>query len=400
MVICENVRRKIIPVASGKGGVGKSVIAANMSLALARSGKSTVVIDLDLGGSNLHTLLGIKNTQAGIGNFLSGGSRKLQDIVQLTPYENLRFISGDVLVSGVADIQVSQRRRLVEGILDLDADYVIIDLGSGCSTTVLDLFLISNSGFVVTTGQTVAVLNAYGFLKNLVFRFLQRAFASSKEVSSYLKKAVKERAPDSAPGCAGVIEGIQAIDRDLGEKARMFISVLKPKIVVNMVRSPEDMAIIEKLRDMIQKNLMLEVECMGIVYADPLVDKSLAEHIPLMAYSGDSLVAKEIERIAARIVQSDRFPEMPLDFSSYKDTFELAQIEAQFDFDEITTQHQEEGVVVGSAASMAAVKKDATDGAVDNLIAVITEQKREISSLRNTVRMLTMKDGQPQVPGR
>ena len=391
MVICENVRRKIIPVASGKGGVGKSVIAANMSLALAQSGKSTVAMDLDLGGSNLHTLLGIKNTQAGIGNFLSSGSLKLQDIVQRTPYENLRFVSGDVLVSGIADIHVSQRRRLVEGILALDADYVIIDLGSGCSTTVLDLFLISNSGFVVTTGQTVAVLNAYGFLKNLVFRFLQRAFASSKEVSSYLKKAVKERAPDSAPGCAGVIQGIQAIDRDLGEKARMFISVLKPKLVVNMVRSPEDLAIIEKLRDMIQKNLMLEVECMGIVCADPLVDKSLAEYVPLMAYSGDSLVAKEIERIAARIVQSDRFPEMPLDFSSYKDTFELAQIEAQFDFDEKNTQHQEEGVT--------AVKKDAADGAVANLIAVITEQKREISSLRNTVRMLTMKDGQPQVPG-
>jgi flagellar biosynthesis protein FlhG len=392
MVICENVRRKIIPVASGKGGVGKSVIAANMSLALAQSGKSTVAMDLDLGGSNLHTLLGIKNTQAGIGNFLSSGSLKLQDIVQRTPYENLRFVSGDVLVSGIADIQVSQRRRLVEGILALDADYVVIDLGSGCSTTVLDLFLISNSGFVVTTGQTVAVLNAYGFLKNLVFRFLQRAFASSKEVSSYLKKAVKERAPDSAPGCAEVIQGIQAIDRDLGEKARMFISVLKPKLVVNMVRSPDDLAIIEKLRDMIQKNLMLEVECMGIVYADPLVDKSLAEYVPLMAYSGDSLVAKEIERIAARIVQSDRFPEMPLDFSSYKDTFELAQIEAQFDFDEINTRHQEEGV--------AAVKKDAADGAVTNLMAVITEQKREISSLRNTVRMLTMKDGQPQIPGR
>ena len=392
MVICENVRRKIIPVASGKGGVGKSVIAANMSLALAQSGKSTVAMDLDLGGSNLHTLLGIKNTQAGIGNFLSGGSLKLQDIVQRTPYENLRFVSGDVLVSGIADIQVSQRRRLVEGILALDADYVVIDLGSGCSTTVLDLFLISNSGFVVTTGQTVAVLNAYGFLKNLVFRFLQRAFASSKEVSSYLKKAVKERAPDSAPGCAEVIQGIQAIDRDLGEKARMFISVLKPKLVVNMVRSPDDLAIIEKLRDMIQKNLMLEVECMGIVYADPLVDKSLAEYVPLMAYSGDSLVAKEIERIAARIVQSDRFPEMPLDFSSYKDTFELAQIEAQFDFDEINTRHQEEGA--------AAVKKDAAEGAVTNLMAVITEQKREISSLRNTVRMLTMKDGQPQIPGR
>jgi flagellar biosynthesis protein FlhG len=384
MVICENVKRKIIPIASGKGGVGKTVLAANLALALAKSGKSTVVVDLDLGGSNLHTCLGMKNTHPGIGNFLSDGAMRFSDIVQKTPYDNLRFVAGDVLVSCVADVQFSQRRRLITNILELDADYVLIDLGSGTGSGVLDYFLISNSGFIVTTTQIVSILNAYGFLKNLVFRFLSRALASHKVASSYLKKIVKERRPDSAPSCQEIIEEIQGRDRETGEKIRMYLSVLKPKLIVNMVRSPEELGIVEKLRDTVQKNLMIEIECMGIVFYDPQVEKSFAEYTPLLASGGDALAAKEIERIALRIVQSDRFPELPLDFGYYKDTFELAQIEAQYDFEELKAvpQDREGEEAVG------------VDGALNNLLAVITEQKKEISGLRNTVRMLTMKGGQ------
>jgi flagellar biosynthesis protein FlhG len=381
MVICENVKRKIIPFASGKGGVGKTVLAANLSLALAKSGKSTVVVDLDLGGSNLHTCFGMKNTHQGIGNFLSDGGMKFADIVQRTPYDNLRFIAGDVLVSCVADVQFSQRRRLITNILELDADYVLIDLGSGTGSGILDYFLISNSGFVVTTTQTVSILNAYSFLKNLVFRFLMRALASNKTASSYLKKVVKEKRPDSAPSCQEVIEEIQGRDRESGERIRMYLSVLKPKLIVNMVKSPEELGIVEKLRDTVLKNLMIEIECMGIVFSDPQVDKSLSEHTPLIDFDGDSLAAKEIERIALRIAQSNRFPELPLDFSFYKNTFELAQIEAQYDFEELNVDTQKKG-------------SEEPEGALENLLAVITEQKKEINSLRGTVRMLTMKGGQ------
>jgi flagellar biosynthesis protein FlhG len=73
MVINENVSKKIIPIAGGKGGVGKTIITANLAIELAKNGKNVVVIDLDLGGSNLHTYLGMKNTKLGIGNFLTAG---------------------------------------------------------------------------------------------------------------------------------------------------------------------------------------------------------------------------------------------------------------------------------------------------------------------------------------
>ena len=79
---------QIIPIASGKGGVGKSLVSANLAIALAQSGKRVVLVDLDLGASNLHLVLGNQSPKAGLGTFLTGNS----DLSSLS--ESLRFDLG------------------------------------------------------------------------------------------------------------------------------------------------------------------------------------------------------------------------------------------------------------------------------------------------------------------
>lgn len=61
----------IVPVASGKGGVGKTIATANLGISLAQAGKTVILADLDLGAANLHTILGIRNRQPGIGHIIS-----------------------------------------------------------------------------------------------------------------------------------------------------------------------------------------------------------------------------------------------------------------------------------------------------------------------------------------
>ena len=377
MVINEHSARKILPVASGKGGVGKTIVAANLALDLAVSGKRTVAVDLDLGGSNLHTALGMKNKHLGIGNFLSSRTVKFRDIVVDTPYENLRFIPGDVLVSDLADIQFSQKRKLLQNLLDLDTDYVVIDLGSGGSCHVVDYFLISNSGFVVVTPQSTSLVNAYGLLKNVVFRFLQRAFASNMAVSSHIKKVLKEKKPNSFQPLKEVLEKFSRLDRQAGEKARRYLSALQPKFVVNMAQKPEDIQIVEQLKELVKKNLEIDVECMGVIYRDEAVDRSLEEAKPLLTTEGDSMFARQISRISQKIQQSDAFPRMPLDLDYYADTYELALIEAQNDLEDFQSPAGEAEDAAADAAAM---------------LAIISEQKRQIDDLRGTVRMLTLKN--------
>jgi len=255
MVINENASRKIIPVAGGKGGVGKTLVSANLALALAKHGKDTVAIDLDLGGSNLHTVLGMRNTRMGIGNFLSSRRGSLKDILHETPYDHLKYIPGDVLVPGIADLQFSQKKRILDNILKLTEDYIILDLGPGSNNAVTDFFLISNSGFIVTSSQTSSILNTYGFMRNVVFRFIQRAFSSHREVSRYLKSVMKEKKPGSGMDFSEILKKIRRIDRRVGEKIDKYLSVLQPKIIVNMAKSPEDLEMALKLKDLILSGL-------------------------------------------------------------------------------------------------------------------------------------------------
>jgi flagellar biosynthesis protein FlhG len=376
VVINENVKRKIIPVAGGKGGAGKTFLVSNLSIALAEDGKDTVAVDLDLGGSNLHTFLGIKNTSAGVGSLLSRKRMSFQELLVPTSYDKLRFVPGDVLVSGLPNIQFVQKKRIVEGILDVDAEYIIIDLGSGTNSTILDFFLISNSGFVVTSPQTTSILNTYGFLKALLFRFFLRAFAEQNEIIKYLKSVMKEKKPGSFAPFSEILRKISRIDRKSGEKAENYLKILQPKVVVNLAKTPDDLQIVEKLRDLIHESLSLDVECMGVVYFDSAVDSALAANRPLAEFDRDSIAYRDVERISLKIIQSNKFPQMPLDLSYYKDSFELAQIEAHNDWEE-----------------MQAVKQSKEEVDTGDLIAVMSAQRRKISELQGIIRNLTMGRG-------
>jgi flagellar biosynthesis protein FlhG len=376
VVINENAKRKIIPVASGKGGVGKTFLVSNLSIALAENGKDAVAVDLDLGGSNLHTFLGIKNTSFGVGNFLCRKRMSFQELVVPTAYDKLRFVPGDALVSGLSTIQFAQKKRIVDGILSIDAEYIIIDLGSGANSTILDFFLISNSGFIVTSPQTTSILNAYSFLKSLLFRFFLRAFSEQNEIIRYLKSVMKEKSPGSSAPMSEILRKITRIDRKAGEKAENYLKILQPKIVVNMAETPDDLLIVNKLRDLIHESLSLDVECMGVVYSDSAVDRALAENKPLAEFERGSIAYRDIERISQKIIQSDKFPQMPLDLSYYKDSFELALIEAQNDWEELQAHERSKEEV------------DAGD-----LIALMSAQRRKISELQGIIRNLTMGRG-------
>jgi flagellar biosynthesis protein FlhG len=374
MILNENVDRKIIPVAGGKGGVGKSVIAANMALSMSMFGKKTVLVDLDLGGSNLHTLLGMKNINPGIGNFVSGRSFSINELVCPTDWENLYFIPGDVLVYGLGELTKSVKSKIVKGLMDIDADYIIVDLGGGTNFTVVDFFLISNSGLIVTTPQTTSILNAYSFLKNYVFRFLQRAFASDKDITAYLKKILKERQPGERKTVTEMIADIAEIDPASGEKAEAFLEVLQPKLILNKIYGIEDVSLAEGLRDLCLQNLSIKLECLGTIMNDEKINRSINLQRPFILDNEEIIATEEIHRVSQKIIQSSNFPEMPLELDYYADSFELAHIETENDL----------------AALQGAEEEPESEGYdVEKLLELVRIQQNKIQELQGTLRMLS-----------
>ncbi|NBF39286.1 MAG: P-loop NTPase [Spirochaetes bacterium] len=378
MIINQNQLRKVIPIASGKGGVGKSILSANLGIMLAAYGRRTVLIDLDLGGSNLHTYLGLKNRQSGIGNYVSDKSLDFNSLLSDTPYTNLKFVAGDVLVSGTANLMHSQRKGLISRIEKIDADFVILDLGSGTGLNVIDFFLIANAGIIVSTPQTPAILNAYNFLKNAVFRQLQRSLNSPKKVVNYLKDVVKDKKPGATPTISQILDKIEGISAKAGAEARAQVDGLLPHLVLNMGESPEDLEIGYSLRDLVGRNLGVSIGCLGFVYQDKAVAAALKGLKPVVVDREDSLVSREIDRIAQKILQSPQYPVMPLDLQEYEDSFGLATIEARNDFTEVDGMED--------ARQRAGVSPE-------DFLAIIAAQKKKIEELQGTVRMLTMGQG-------
>jgi flagellar biosynthesis protein FlhG len=155
---------RVIAVTSGKGGVGKTSLVANLGLELARAGRRVLMIDGDLGLANLAILFNVA-PRADLGDVIAGRAR-VEDVV-LTLGENLRLIPAAGGVAALADLDETRRRELLAEILPLavSADFLLIDTGAGISATVLALVLAADRAFVVTTHEPTALADAYAMVK-------------------------------------------------------------------------------------------------------------------------------------------------------------------------------------------------------------------------------------------
>ncbi len=386
MVLNESLEKKIIPIAGGKGGVGKSVMSVNLALSLAVSEKKTILIDLDLGGANLHTMLGIKNTNPGIASYLQDKKRSFKSLVLETPFKNLFFIPGDTLSYGMADISDKQKKEIIMEIQDLEADYIILDLGAGSSFNTIDFFLISNSGLIVTTPQAGAIMNAYIFLKNLTIRFLQKAFISNKKMETYLKKNIKRMLPGTKLTLAHLLDEIGQEEPETREKALNYLEVLQPKIILNMMEEKEDFQMARNLSGLVKKDLLVNLECLGIVLFDRKINESIKDRHPFLLEHQDTIAAQQVFRLGQKIAQSRNFPELPLDYAAYGDSFELSSIEAENDFevyDRIRAEEEKQILPEGYD--------------LDKLLEIIERQQKKIHELQQSVRMMGL--GQKGAPG-
>ncbi len=162
--------RRLVSVGGGKGGVGKSLISANLGIELARRGRRVVLVDADLGGANLHTCLGIEMPRRTLSDFIERKTDRIEDVVTPTGIPNLGLISGALDDLDAANPRYAQKMRLLRHVQGMDVDFAILDLGAGTHLNVLDFFLVSDHGVLVLVPEPTAVENAYRFVKAAFWR--------------------------------------------------------------------------------------------------------------------------------------------------------------------------------------------------------------------------------------
>jgi flagellar biosynthesis protein FlhG len=276
-----------IAIGGGKGGVGKSVFSILLGQWLARLGKSTVIVDLDLGGANVHTLLGIKNPPSTIQDLISRRVDSLEEVAVRTEVENLRIVCGASEVLSAANPVFAQKLKIMRHLNALEADFLVLDLGAGTSFDVLDFFLAADEKVLVTTSEPISIYNAYGFLRNSVYRRLFQVFRQYPQLTELVQAAMDPRNGLGIRNIRTLLEHLfQEADPELLSVVMDDLKRFRPGIIVNQVRETRDRNTSRILQQVAERYLTLELDELGFVVHDPKLQAMVANMVPLTSGSG------------------------------------------------------------------------------------------------------------------
>lgn len=298
----------IIAIASGKGGVGKSIITANLAIALAEAGKKTIAIDLDLGASNLHSYLGIPNKYPGIGDYLVSRYGHLDDFVLQTSIPELSFIPGDGRTPCMADIAFSEKLRLLLAVRWLKADYILLDLGGGSSFNTLDIFALAPRSIMVTTPAYPAIMNLLVFLRNFLFRAFDREFKKYPEVFHLLQEVRRVSMQQGQMTIEMMLEKITETLPEAGEKAKEICRRYQPRIIYNFCLLPEQLEVCKRIDQSSQNLLSMRLTHFGSIFEDSFAREATYHSVPLLPNYPESTIAQSIRRIAQRVIDKWQSP--------------------------------------------------------------------------------------------
>lgn len=300
---------RIWAVAGGKGGVGKSVVSIFLAYWLAGTGKRTVLVDFDLGGATIHTLMGIKSPPENLYDFVANKYSSLEDICINTPVANLRLIAGASEVLSLANPHFSQKMKLIKHLVKLNADYVVLDLGAGTSFNVLDFFLAANEKIVVLTPEPTSIQNAYILVRNTVYRMLSRISRNDESLQALVKTAMDPRNELNIRTIRELLQYVEEIGgKNLTEPLKDGLELIRPAVVVNMVRNQKEKNAGRIIQITSEKYLMIESIDIGSVSYDRQLSGMIVDMAPLFEIDQSSAALADIYEIVGRLL-SHREPD-------------------------------------------------------------------------------------------
>jgi flagellar biosynthesis protein FlhG len=295
-------------VGGGKGGVGKSVVAASLSAAIAGTGRRCAVIDLDLGGANLHTLLGVTRPTRTLAHLLTGEVASLADLMVQTSVPDLWLVSGHESLLDMANPNSGQKQKLLRLIRGLGVDDVLLDLGAGSAFNTLDFFLLARRRLVVTTPEPTAIENAEHFVRAALYRSFKLVTRAHPEVRAAILRLREERRGWRVRSAWELIALVRAIDPPSAKLLEEGAQAFAPVLLVNQVRTVEQRGVGAELVAAWRDRLGVAIGFAESVDVDPSVADAVAQRQPAIQAFPHCRFSRAMDALARRLLCGEAVP--------------------------------------------------------------------------------------------
>ncbi|MGE3977328.1 MAG: P-loop NTPase [Nitrospira sp.] len=287
---------RVISVASGKGGVGKSVVSVNLALVLARKDKQVVLADLDVGGADAHVLVGLLNPPLTLTDFLNHRIERLDDLAQgLSIHPNLRIIPGTGDTLATANMAYSQKKRLIRNFQNIRADVIIVDIGAGTGYHALDFFLMADHHLAVATPDPTSVLDLYRFIKLAAIRRVLSMFV----MRDVMAERLANRDYSSVEEVLDVAGKTDESGRSIAEST---LKAFQPALVLNRV-SGRARVNVPQLKKLLKEYVGGDLTLLGEIPEDPAMEQAVRAYVPVVQHTPSSPAAVALVKTGETLLQ-------------------------------------------------------------------------------------------------
>ena len=295
--------RTIWAIGGGKGGIGKTLLTSNMAVYLSWLNKKVVVIDMDLGGANLHTSLGVDAPARTLSDLVLGRVEDIHELIQTTPFRNLHLISGAHDPVGIANLRHIQKSRLIRKFREISADFVLLDLGAGTSSNTLDFFLLADRKIVVVTPEPTSIENAYRFIKSAFYRML-RASTPSPHVRQLIEQAMDLKNTRGIKSPKDLLTEVRRLSPSDGAELQEKMEKFRISLIVNQVRVKSEADIGKSILLVCERYFGMAVDYMGYLPYDNSVWQSIRRRVPFLIDAPNSTAVTHLEGILRSLLRS------------------------------------------------------------------------------------------------
>jgi len=265
---------QIWAVASGKGGVGKSFVTANLGMALAAHQKRVVIVDLDLGSANMHTCLGRANPKSTLSQLFTQNTPDINNLIDYNEDSNVGLISGVADNLQMANLKHFQKLKIMRNLSHIDADLVILDLGAGTSFNTIDFFLHADNALLTVIPEPTSIENSYRFIKCMLARKLSNLPQQTRKIINDVLTVHKNK--------EGKQQSFSALMASMAQKfpthekmIRDALNELKLNLIVNQVLETPDTKLGVSMSIIFRKYFDIDLNVLGYLFHDIHVVHSL-----------------------------------------------------------------------------------------------------------------------------